>query len=122
MYLFLAREYRSTPSMAMTEPAAPCAVIFVPNTITEVRMITTRFTVLPSACVTGCNVTAKSTVDMNYLSVAEKQGAEIYVQAEVLGIEKSAQGRIGGVRTSRGDIATDVCAICCGDRWSRIAR
>jgi len=44
------------------------------------------------ACVTGCNVTAKSTVDMNYLSVAEKQGAEIYVQAEVLGIEPDANG------------------------------
>jgi cholesterol oxidase len=38
-------------------------------------------------CVTGCNVTAKSTVDMNYLSVAEKQGAEIYVETEVLGLE-----------------------------------
>jgi cholesterol oxidase len=44
------------------------------------------------ACVTGCNVTAKSTVDMNYLSVAERQGAEIYVETEVLGVEPAATG------------------------------
>ncbi len=42
------------------------------------------------ACVTGCNVTAKSTVDMTYLSVAERQGAEIYVETEVLGLDPDA--------------------------------
>jgi cholesterol oxidase len=44
------------------------------------------------ACVTGCNVTAKSTVDMNYLSVAERQGAEIFVETEVTGLEPTADG------------------------------
>ena len=34
--------------------------------------------------------------------------------AEVLGIDTSADGRVSAVRTTRGDIETDVCAICCG--------
>jgi glycine cleavage system aminomethyltransferase T/glycine/D-amino acid oxidase-like deaminating enzyme len=41
--------------------------------------------------------------------------------AEVLGIDKDASGRICGVRTTRGDIATEVCAICCGVWSPRIA-
>ncbi|MGO8884259.1 MAG: GcvT family protein, partial [Streptosporangiaceae bacterium] len=53
---------------------------------------------------------------------AQQAGAlQVLAGAEVLGIEKSAQGRIGGVRTSRGDIATDVCVICCGVWSPRIA-
>jgi len=40
---------------------------------------------------------------------------------EVLGIDKAADGRLSGVRTSRGDIATDVAAICCGVWSPRIA-
>ena len=42
--------------------------------------------------------------------------------AEVLGIDKTADGRLAGVRTSKGDIATDVVAICCGVWSPRIAR
>jgi glycine cleavage system aminomethyltransferase T/glycine/D-amino acid oxidase-like deaminating enzyme len=42
--------------------------------------------------------------------------------AEVLGIDKSDDGRVAGVRTTRGDIATDVVAICCGVWSPRIAR
>src|SRR5580698_1159020 len=42
--------------------------------------------------------------------------------AEVLGIEKTADGRVAGVRTTKGDIATDVIAICCGVWSPRIAR
>jgi glycine cleavage system aminomethyltransferase T/glycine/D-amino acid oxidase-like deaminating enzyme len=41
---------------------------------------------------------------------------------EVLGIDKDADGRVSGVRTSSGDIATDVVAICCGVWSPRIAR
>jgi glycine cleavage system aminomethyltransferase T/glycine/D-amino acid oxidase-like deaminating enzyme len=53
---------------------------------------------------------------------AQQAGAlQVLAGAEVLGIEKSAQGRISGVRTSRGDIATDVCVICCGVWSPRIA-
>ncbi len=42
--------------------------------------------------------------------------------AEVLGIDKTPDGRVAGVRTSAGDIATDVVAICCGVWSPRIAR
>jgi glycine cleavage system aminomethyltransferase T/glycine/D-amino acid oxidase-like deaminating enzyme len=42
--------------------------------------------------------------------------------AEVLGIDKSDDGRIAGVRTTKGDIATDVVAICCGVWSPRIAK
>jgi glycine cleavage system aminomethyltransferase T/glycine/D-amino acid oxidase-like deaminating enzyme len=41
---------------------------------------------------------------------------------EVLGIDKSDDGRVSAVRTSKGTIATDVCAICCGVWSPRIAR
>ena len=42
--------------------------------------------------------------------------------AEVLGIDKSSGGRVTAVRTSKGDVATDVVAICCGVWSPRIAR
>ena len=42
--------------------------------------------------------------------------------AEVLGIDKTEDGRIAGVRTTKGDIATDVVAICCGVWSPRIAK
>jgi glycine/D-amino acid oxidase-like deaminating enzyme len=42
--------------------------------------------------------------------------------AEVLGIDKDEDGRVAGVRTTKGDIATDVAAICCGVWSPRIAK
>ena len=42
--------------------------------------------------------------------------------AEVLGIGKTPDGRVASVRTTSGDIATDVVAICCGVWSPRIAR
>src|SRR5215469_1113892 len=42
--------------------------------------------------------------------------------AEVVGIDKSDDGRVVAVRTTKGDIATDVVAICCGVWSPRIAR
>jgi len=42
--------------------------------------------------------------------------------AEVLGIDKSNEGSVAAVRTTKGDIATDVVAICCGVWSPRIAR
>ena len=41
--------------------------------------------------------------------------------AEVLGIDKTEDGKVAAVRTTRGDIATDVVAICCGVWSPRIA-
>ena len=40
---------------------------------------------------------------------------------EILGIDVSPEGRVAGVRTTAGDIETDVCAICCGVWSPRIA-
>src|ERR1700683_4593559 len=42
--------------------------------------------------------------------------------AEVLGIDTDAAGRVSAVRTTKGDIETSVCAICCGVWAPRIAR
>jgi len=54
---------------------------------------------------------------------AQQLGAlRVVAGAEILGIEKDADGRVSGVRTSQGDIATDVVAIC-GGVWSpRVAQ
>jgi len=53
---------------------------------------------------------------------AQQLGAlHVLAGAEVLGISTAADGRVSGVRTSKGDIETDVCAICCGVWSPRIA-
>jgi glycine cleavage system aminomethyltransferase T/glycine/D-amino acid oxidase-like deaminating enzyme len=54
---------------------------------------------------------------------AQQLGAlTVLAGTEVLGIDKSEDGRVSAVRTSKGTIATDVCAICCGVWSPRIAR
>jgi glycine cleavage system aminomethyltransferase T/glycine/D-amino acid oxidase-like deaminating enzyme len=54
---------------------------------------------------------------------AQQSGAlRVLAGAEVLGIEKSASGRVSAVRTTAGDIETELCAICCGVWSPRIAR
>ncbi len=54
---------------------------------------------------------------------AQQLGAlTVVAGAEVLGIDKDDDGRIAGVRTTKGDIATDVVAICCGVWSPRIAK
>ncbi len=54
---------------------------------------------------------------------AQRDGAlRVLPGTEVLGIEVSTGGRVSAVRTTAGDIATDVCAICCGVWSPRIAR
>jgi glycine cleavage system aminomethyltransferase T/glycine/D-amino acid oxidase-like deaminating enzyme len=53
---------------------------------------------------------------------AQQLGAlEVLAGAEVTGISRSTDGRISGVQTSKGDIETQVCAICCGVWSPRIA-
>lgn len=44
-------------------------------------------------CVSGCNVTAKNTLDMNYLPLAAQGGAHIFTQTKVEWIEKKSNGR-----------------------------
>ena len=54
---------------------------------------------------------------------AEQQGAlTVLAGTEVLGIDKSDDGRVSAVRTSKGSIGTEVCAICCGVWSPRVAR
>src|SRR6266581_184864 len=58
---------------------------------------------------------------------AQRLGAlQVLAGTEVLGIDTAPGGRAGrrvtAVRTSRGDIGTDVCVICCGVWSPRIAR
>ena len=52
---------------------------------------------------------------------AVELGARVLAGAQVLGIDKSADGRVSGVRTTKGDLATSVVAICCGVWSPRIA-
>jgi cholesterol oxidase len=55
-------------------------------------------------CVTGCNVGAKNTLAMNYLPLARRGGADIFVQTEVFRVEKVAGGgwRVHGRRFDGG--------------------
>jgi heterotetrameric sarcosine oxidase gamma subunit len=54
---------------------------------------------------------------------AQQLGAlRVLAGTEVLGIDTGPDGRVSAVRTSKGDIEADVCAICCGVWSPRIAR
>ena len=55
---------------------------------------------------------------------AREMGAlEVRANTEIVGIDLSADGkRVRVVRTTGGDIETDVCAVCCGVWSPRIAR
>ena len=44
------------------------------------------------ACMTGCRVGAKNTLDLNYLYLAEKQGCELVAETEVTKVAPRAQG------------------------------
>ena len=53
---------------------------------------------------------------------AQQLGAlQVLAGAEVLAIDRSADGRVSGVRTTKGDIETEVVAICCGVWSPRLA-
>jgi cholesterol oxidase len=43
-------------------------------------------------CVTGCNVGAKNTLDVNYLAIAKHGGADLFTQVEVRRVEKNPGG------------------------------
>jgi glycine/D-amino acid oxidase-like deaminating enzyme len=54
---------------------------------------------------------------------AQQLGAlRVLAGTEVLGIDKSPDGRISAVHTTKGEIGTQVVAICCGVWSPRIAR
>ena len=52
---------------------------------------------------------------------AQAKGAQVFANTEVLGIDVE-DGRVQRVRTSRGDVETDVVVIACGVWSPRIAR
>jgi cholesterol oxidase len=54
-------------------------------------------------CVPGCNVSAKSTLAMNYLPYARQKGAEIFTQVELLYLEPSDGGYTLHVRRNTDD-------------------
>lgn len=55
------------------------------------------------ACMTGCRIGAKNTLDQNYLYLAEKKGAEIRAETEVLGVSpREAGGYAVTVRSASG--------------------
>src|SRR5258706_3989665 len=51
----------------------------------------------------------------------EKGALSVFANTEVLGIDVE-NGRVAGIRTSRGDIATEVIVVCCGVWSPKIAR
>src|SRR3954452_15234617 len=51
----------------------------------------------------------------------EKGALSVFANTEVLGIDVES-GRVTGIRTSRGDIATDTIVVCCGVWSPKIAR
>jgi glycine cleavage system aminomethyltransferase T/glycine/D-amino acid oxidase-like deaminating enzyme len=54
---------------------------------------------------------------------AQQLGAlRVLAGAEVLGIDTDSSGQVSAVRTTKGDIETEICAICCGVWSPRIAR
>jgi cholesterol oxidase len=72
-------------------------------------------------CFLGCSDGAKHTLDMNYLRIAEVEGAEIHTECEVTSIARTVDGNYkvdwtdwsGSERTSRSDIAKTVF-VCAG--------
>jgi glycine cleavage system aminomethyltransferase T/glycine/D-amino acid oxidase-like deaminating enzyme len=53
---------------------------------------------------------------------AQRSGAlTVLAGAEVLGIDKTADGQVAGVRTTRGDLDTPVAVVCCGVWSPRVA-
>ncbi len=56
------------------------------------------------ACMTGCRVGAKNTLDKNYLYFAEKRGARVQPETEVTAVRPRAEG--GYVLETRGSVDT----------------
>src|SRR5215469_5435872 len=76
----------------------------------------------------GCHFPTVGVVDSLRAGTLMRERAQqldaltVLAGAEVVGIDKSDDGRVHAVRTTKGDIATDVVAICCGVWSPRIAR
>ncbi|NMO18146.1 GMC family oxidoreductase [Pyxidicoccus fallax] len=91
-------------------------------------------------CDIGCNVRAKNTLDLNYLAVAEQQGAQVSTQAEATRIEPltpegyrvtyrdhAAGGTLCAVDARRvflcaGAVNTTELLLRCRDEWGTLPR
>jgi choline dehydrogenase-like flavoprotein len=70
-------------------------------------------------CITGCPEGAKNTLDYNYLAVAEKQGAEVRTECEVMDIVQLGDGRwavhcMAHLRAERVCFVTPHLFLCAG--------
>jgi cholesterol oxidase len=70
------------------------------------------------ACMTGCRVGAKNTLDRNYLYLAEKRGVEVRAETEVTAVRpRSGGGFVVELRGTRARQRAAVCAkrvVCAG--------
>ena len=66
-------------------------------------------------CITGCNLGAKNTLDMNYLPLAKKNGAKIFTKCKVIYFEKISDGyRVFYTRLNRTKLDfKDLCFVDC---------
>jgi glycine cleavage system aminomethyltransferase T/glycine/D-amino acid oxidase-like deaminating enzyme len=82
----------------------------------------------PSVILGGANFPTVGVVDSLRAGTLMRERAQqigaltVLAGAEVLGIDRSEEGRVSAVRTSSGTIQTDVCVICCGVWSPRLAR
>jgi cholesterol oxidase len=70
-------------------------------------------------CDIGCNYHAKNTLDLNYLAIAERHGADVTVQCEAVRIEPSSSGyRVNFINHGEGGKQGETEAarvfVCCG--------
>jgi cholesterol oxidase len=69
-------------------------------------------------CDIGCNIHAKNTLDLNYLALAERAGADVTTQCEVFKIEPLAAGYRIHYRDHRNDVVgqteADSVFLCAG--------
>lgn len=66
-------------------------------------------------CITGCNVGAKNSLEMNYLPLAKKNGAEIFTKCKVVYFEKTKNGyRVFYTRLNQTNLDfKDLCFVDC---------
>ncbi|CAN5602670.1 hypothetical protein BH09MYX1_BH09MYX1_30970 [soil metagenome] len=69
----------------------PIAVTFS-ETVREEAGLTQSACSGCGGCVTGCNFAAKNSTDMNYVAIAEKQGAAVFTRVEVQTLEPDGSG------------------------------
>jgi cholesterol oxidase len=65
-------------------------------------------------CVVGCQTGAKNTLDRNYLAIAERGGAEVFLQSEVTDVRLLAEDKLYEVSWSGGAARARAVFLCAG--------